>query len=337
MTSSPELTDRVAAAPRRFIGMHIHSFSMRFHLAHLEGFDVFRYIDFARDEGFTGVNISANGPGYRDLGGTTPAHFTSVRDHVRDRGLRLELDTSDTRPENMDRMLDVASACGADTLRVYTKYVGAVRDLIEWTVRDLALAARRAAAAGVLIVVENHEDFQGEAIAEIVARVDSPWVRALYDYGNSQMVGEDPLVALAAMGQWTSRVHLKDHVVLVDQRPDTTSERVVQGVPIGTGLLPIIEQTRRLYDFGVRRFCFENVWGYVAPVTVPTINLPESRPFSMHHDHAFCDARTLPVADAIEGELAAFRHGWDWLRTNLHAAGFEISPPASDGHIGRAD
>ncbi|HEY4332248.1 MAG TPA: hypothetical protein VGM78_06755, partial [Ilumatobacteraceae bacterium] len=98
--------------------MHIHSFSMRFHLSRLDGFDVFRYIDFARDEGFTGVNVSANGPGYRDLGGTTPKHFAAVRDHVRDSGLRLELDTSDTRAENLDRMLDVAAACGADTLRV---------------------------------------------------------------------------------------------------------------------------------------------------------------------------------------------------------------------------
>ena len=36
---------------------------------------------------------------------------------VVERGMRLELDTSDTRVDNMTTMLRVAAACGADTLR----------------------------------------------------------------------------------------------------------------------------------------------------------------------------------------------------------------------------
>ena len=60
------------------IAIHIHSFSLRFQFKYRDDFDVFSFIEFAQQQGFTGVNISANGPGYRDLSGTTEAHFKAV-------------------------------------------------------------------------------------------------------------------------------------------------------------------------------------------------------------------------------------------------------------------
>ncbi|MCU1392988.1 MAG: hypothetical protein JWM34_1416 [Ilumatobacteraceae bacterium] len=302
------------------IGMHIHSFGMRFHFQQPD-FDVFDFVDLARREGFTGVNVSANGPGHRDLRGTTPDHFDRVRHHVAGSGLRLELDTSDTRVEHLTTMLGVAAACGADTLRVYTKYAGTIDDLIDRSVSDLTAIAPVAERHGVLVVFENHEDFQGAAIARILERVDSPWVRALYDYGNSQMVGEDPFVALAAMAAHISRVHLKDHVMIVD-----ADRHWVQGVAVGDGRLPIIEQTRRLHAAGVRRFCFENVWGYVAPLLTDPDRLPGTPAFVLDDQHPRLDARDLPPADAVAQEQAAFRRGWDWLRASLADAGFTIEP-----------
>jgi 3-oxoisoapionate decarboxylase len=300
------------------ISMHIHSFSLRFRLRRPD-FNVFDFIDLAASEGFTGVNISANGPGFRDLGGTSPDHFAKVRAHLASRGMVDEIDTSDTRPAHLEEMIGVAVACGADTLRVYTKYTGTLGELLEWTVRDLAAIAPIAARHQILIVLENHEDFQGAEIAEILSRVGSPWVAGLYDYGNSQMVGEDPFEALAAMAPHTRRVHLKDHVIVVD-----SGRWWVQGVAIGDGLLPIIEQTSRLYDAGVRRFCFENVWGYAAPVLSDPGQLPATPWFSTSHRYNLLDARNLALDDAVEGEWTAFRSGWDWLRTELANAGFTI-------------
>jgi 3-oxoisoapionate decarboxylase len=303
------------------ISMHIHSFSLRFRLKHHPGFDVFAYIDTAADEGFTGVNISANGPGYRDLGGTTDSHFAAVRDHLEARSMRCEIDTSDTRLDNMTTMLGVASALGADRLRTYTKYRGALDDLIEWTIRDLRAVSPVAADLGIIVVLENHEDFQGAVIARILETVDHPNIRALYDYGNSQMVGEDPLDALRAMQPFVTTVHMKDHVIVTD-----AEGTIVQGVPIGVGLLPISEQTEMLYAGGLRRFCFENVWGYHAPVTVRASELPTSPSFSQHHHHARLDGRTLDPTTAVDLEWAAFRSAWDWLRTDLTEHGFTIAP-----------
>ncbi|MGF1666223.1 MAG: sugar phosphate isomerase/epimerase family protein [Acidimicrobiia bacterium] len=298
----------------RSIGMHVHSFSLRFHLRY-EAMNVFDYIDHARAQGFTGVNISANGPGFRDLGGISSAHLASVRQHLT--GMPCEIDTSSTEPEHVQHMLGVATAVGADTLRTYTRHTGDLPDIIERTIGDLVAVGPMAADAGVLVVLENHEDFTGPVIARILAAVDHPSIRALYDYGNSQMVGEDPIAALEAMAPYTARVHAKDHEIVEDHHG-----RWVQGVPMGAGRLPIIDQTNRLYAAGVRRFCFENVWSYVAPLRAATT--PDTPPFIPREGAVRIDGNLLAPVAAIEQERIAFDQGWSWFRRSLQEAGYTI-------------
>lgn len=303
----------------RAIEMHVHSFGLRFHLRY-GAMTVFDYIDHARDHGFTGVNISANGPGYRDLGGATASHLDAVRGHLD--GMPCEIDTSGTQPDHMARMLAVAAAVGADTLRTYTRHTGTDAEVIDRTIADLSAVAPMAASAGVLVVIENHEDFTGPAVAEIVSTVGHPSVRALYDYGNSQMVGEDPLDALEAMAPHTARVHAKDHLVVVDEEGTW-----IQGVEMGGGSLPIIELTERLYAAGVRRFCFENVWSYVAPLKATAI--PATPAFVPRPDLRRLDGATLAKDEAIDAERGAFERGWRWFRDRLAESGFVIEPSPS--------
>jgi hypothetical protein len=301
----------------KFIEMHIHSFSLRFQFKYRRDFDVFSYISLAQERGFTGVNISANGPGYRDLGGTTSEHFASVRACLQAHNMACEIDTSDTRVDNLQKMLSVASQLGAERLRVYTKYEAPLSEQIDWTVRDLQAIAPEAERLGITIVFENHEDFQGEVISRILAEVNHPRIRALYDYGNSQMVGEDPLQALRAMQAYIDAVHVKDHVIVNNEgRP------WVQGVPLGQGCLPIMEQTEALYAGGLRRFCFENVWGYVAKFKAE--NLTATAAFSLKHQHGLLDGALLPQSEALQQEWQAFELGWHWYQNALRSAGFVI-------------
>jgi len=299
------------------IEMHIHSFSLRFQFKYRSDFDVFTFISLAKDRGFTGVNISANGLEYRDLGGTTPQHFARVRACLQEHNMACEIDTSDTRVDNLQKMLVVASQLGAERLRVYTKYEATLSEQMEWTVRDLKTIAPEAERLGITIVFENHEDFQGAVISSILGKVDHPRIKALYDYGNSQMVGEDPMQALRAMQPYIDAVHVKDHVVLNSQ-----GQFWVQGVPMGQGLLPIMEQTQALYAGGLRRFCFENVWGYAARFKAE--NLPTSAPFSSKHPHSFLNGALLPESEALEQEWQAFESGWQWYQRALGSEGFLI-------------
>jgi sugar phosphate isomerase/epimerase len=294
---------------------------MRFHLRHraVTGYDVFAYMAEMASLGFTGVNVSANGAGFRDLCGTEPAHFAAVRAAVAERGLRLELDTSDTRVENMTTMLRVAAACGADTLRTYTKYDAPLAEVIPWTIRDLRAIAPLAEELGVLVVLENHEDFTGPVLADILGAVDHPWVRALYDYGNSQMVGEDPFDALDSMAPFIARVHAKDHVLL-----RTADGPVVQGVTFGTGRLDTLGTTNRLYAAGVRRFCFENVWSYCAPVKVPEASLPTTACFAWDDPARHLVGDRLDPAVAVADERVAFDDGLAAFHRMLADGGYAV-------------
>ena len=303
------------------IELHVHSFSLRYHLRYRDstGYDLFAYVAEMARLGFTGVNVSANGVGYRDLCGTSVGHFAAVRSAVVEHGMKLELDTSDTHIENMTTMLHVAAACGADTLRTYTKYSAPLADVIQWTTTDLRAIASLAADLGVLVVLENHEDFTGPVLAQILGAVDHASVRALYDYGNSQMVGEDPLDALAAMAPFIERVHAKDHVLL--RGPNGA---VVQGVPFGSGRLPVAEITDRLYALGVRRFCYENVWSYTAPLKCEPEELPATPCFEWDDNDRYLVGDELAPKVAVRAERVAFDDGLRALRQMLESHGYQV-------------
>lgn len=308
------------------------SYSYRYHYLHQPGFDVFRFLDIAAAEGFTGVSINANGANYRQLSGTSDDHFRAVRQRLESNRLRCDLETSDTAPAHMTRMLDVCQALGAKQLRTYMRHGGTVRETIERTIADLRVVAGLAEQAGVRVLLENHEDFTGPELAEILACVDHPWVAALFDYGNSMMVGEEPMTALAAIQPYVRSAHLKDHVCLM-QGDAADAQFWIIGCPIGQGVLPIIEITRRLAGAGLDQLIMSSVWGYKAPIRDRRADgrLGEGvfRVTASPSDELRCPyhaeelAKTDP-ARLLALELAAVAAGQQWLRSALAEAGLQV-------------
>lgn len=245
--------------------LYLHTYSLRFHLYHKPGFDVFAFIERAAAEGFAGVCLSANDASYRHLGGKEPARLAAIHAHLQAYKLLCDMDTSGTEPDHLRTMLYVAQAIGAQQLRTYTRYSLPPAQLVAQTTQDLQAIAPLAAGLGIRVLLENHEVMTGTEIAEVLTAVDSPWIGALFDYGNSQMVMEEPMAALAAMAPFSQSAHLKDHVMLSpEQSPD--GRLSVLGVPIGEGYLPIVPLTQGLLQWGCTRIAFESSWGYRAPV-----------------------------------------------------------------------
>ena len=109
-------------------------------------------------------------------------------------------------------------------------------------IADLRAIAPVCAAHGVDVLLENHEDFTGAELATILDAVGHPAVGALFDYGNSMMVGEEPAVALDAILPHARSAHLQGPRL----RRRAGRRAWVLGVPIGSGALPIADLTRRL-------------------------------------------------------------------------------------------
>jgi sugar phosphate isomerase/epimerase len=314
------------------------SYSYRHHYLHQPGFDVFQFLEIAAADGFTGVSINANGANYRQLSGTGADHFHAVRERLTRLRLRCDLETSDTAPAHMATLLQVGQAVGAEQLRTYMRHDGSVSETAARTIADLRIVACLAEQAGIRVLLENHEDFTGPELASILGAVDNPWIGALYDYGNSMMVGEQPLTALASILPFVRSAHLKDHVCIpADQTPD--GRLWVLGTPIGRGHLPIVEITRQLVAGGLDRLIMSSVWAYHAPIhdyrgdgRIGTGAFAFAEP---PFDPVDCPvaADTLAMTDPgrlVALELAAVQRGQIWLRHALADAGIEIVQRSSD-------
>ena len=175
--------------------------------------------------------------------------------------------------------------------------------MMERTIADLRAVMDHAERAGVTVVIENHEDFTGPELARIVEAVGHPRLGILYDYGNSQMVLEDPEEALDAVLPHVRAVHVKDHVMV---RPDDAGRLTVAGVPVGYGALPVEHLTRRLLDSDLRRITYENVWGYSAPIAPEFLLL---------------DPASVSSDDLVRLEQDAFTRGLDWFKASLKRLG----------------
>ena len=241
----------------------IHSFSLRHHFAYKPDFGAIDFAKMARAHGFQGLCLSLNDTNYRHLGGRSTDHMDRLRSYLETHDMSLEVDTSNTAPAHMSQMLKVAHRMGAKSLRTYTRHDGDTSSMMQATALDLARVVTEASELGITIVLENHEDFTGPELATIVKQVDHPNLKILYDYGNSQMVLEDPEAALDAVLPYVYSVHVKDHVMI---QAEHAGQLTVAGVPIGEGFLPLKKLTRRLLEQGLRRICFENVWSYTAPI-----------------------------------------------------------------------
>lgn len=309
------------------IDLTIHSFSLWHHFAHVPGFDAIAFARLAKSHGLSGISLSLNNPDYRHLGGRDPARMEALRGFLQQEGMSLEVDTSGTDPAHMRELLEVAAFMGAEVLRTYTRHSGTPAQMLAATQDDLAAVVADAERLGVTIVLENHEDFTGPELAEIVAGVDHPRLKILYDYGNSQMVLEDPEAALEAVLGHVHSVHVKDHVIV---RAEDAGRLTVAGVPMGEGALPIKRLTRRLLDAGLRRLAFENVWAYAAPIQAgrqPQADVVlgassfafAAPPFDPAH--LVLDQSQLAPQELVRLEDAALVRGLAWYKSVLKELG----------------
>ena len=114
---------------------------------------------------------------------------------------------------------------------------------------QLAAAFRRLAPvaeeADVVLAIENHADYRGHELAELVRHVDSPAVRARLDTANAYAVIEEPVDAAEALAPYVVATHLKDVLV----RPVSNGFLLtLVGCGLGEGDVDLVDCVRLLAE-----------------------------------------------------------------------------------------
>jgi sugar phosphate isomerase/epimerase len=184
----------------------------------------------------------------------TTAELQRTGDDLRAAGATIVVSDwlTQTPGESLKRPIACASALGASLLRLHlTPVLAGGRAALgeRWpalvaharTVLDAA--AREAAAIGLPLAVENHQDFTSE---ELIAIADeTPNVGIVMDTGNPFAAGEDPVAFARRAGSRIRHVHLKDYVAQFTPE----GYRLIR-CAIGDGCVPF-DELRTLLPSGV--------------------------------------------------------------------------------------
>jgi len=201
-------------------------------------------IDFCADLGFEAVDPT----GYYFKGYPTPASDEEVF-RVKRRAFRAGLDISgtgvrndfvladrsarDAQVEHVSRWIDVAGKLGAPVLRVFSG--GEVpegrteAEAREWVVSCLRSVVERAASRGVMIVLQNHNDFlkTADQVLELRRRVPSEWFGLNVDIG-SLRVGGDPYDEITKLAPHAYTWQLKELIYRGTREEKTDVRRVIR-------------------------------------------------------------------------------------------------------------
>jgi sugar phosphate isomerase/epimerase len=176
---------------------------------------------------------------------------------------------NDVDPKNWQKGVDEFRACieaaqevGARKIRVYAGswHPGDANRAAHWDQLRTALQvlANDAAAAGVILCVENHFGTMTQTAADtarLVREVDSPSVRVLYDQANLTFTHDEGWKeAFEVQGDLVGHVHVKDLVFKDANAPFRASdtarvkaeERAVMSRVVGAGVLPWTDILREL-------------------------------------------------------------------------------------------
>jgi sugar phosphate isomerase/epimerase len=265
-------------------------------------------------------------------------------DHGRDRDLTLVVSAWPAHEpgESLEEAVRVSTAVGARLLRLHLTPIleGARAALGErWPplvkhARDVLLdTAERARRAGLLVGVENHQDFGSEELLDMTAEAGAH-VGIVFDTGNPFAVGEDPVAFARRVAPRVFHLHLKDYRAVFTQ----DGYQLVR-CPIGDGAVPFAELldavTSRTTELSasiepgaldarhIRLFRPEWWQGYPVRSASELVTLLDR--LKRHRISADVDHRTPWERGATPDEITAYemndiRRSFDFVRSLVHPA-----------------
>jgi sugar phosphate isomerase/epimerase len=180
------------------------------------------------------------------LSSTEADYLKRIRASLEEREMFLELSVGGRLlkdEESFSRVASVAKHLGVTRLRTallggrrYEEFTGMKQweDFVaQWrpALRQIEPLLRR---HKLLLGVENHKDWLADDLAEMLRRINSPYLGACIDFGNNLALLEDSIEVARKLAPYVVTTHLKDMAISPHPEGFELSE-----VPLGDGLLPL--------------------------------------------------------------------------------------------------
>jgi sugar phosphate isomerase/epimerase len=151
----------------------------------------------------------------------------------------LERGQNWTAYEEMVAGIPKAKAIGADVMRVvgsslmfrHEPHGPQIKALVDMFKKAVKVAED----AGVKMAVENHIDFTGDEILQLLSEVGSPNFGLNFDTGNFLRLLDDPIASMEKLAPHVMATHVKD--LMPDKKARPTDWHFFAGVPVGEGLI----------------------------------------------------------------------------------------------------
>ncbi|WP_197535859.1 sugar phosphate isomerase/epimerase family protein [Photobacterium profundum] len=152
--------------------------------------DIFGFIEQAWKLGLDGVEINIIPdhnlhPEFGVLDGDDPVYLARVKEAIQFRNLYCELDARLTDEVSLTRAINIAKGIGADVIRTYINVNEFDPALMKKAITDVKKIVPLLRKNRIKLAIENHEDETADEIIAVVKGVDSIWVGAHCDVGNT--------------------------------------------------------------------------------------------------------------------------------------------------------
>jgi sugar phosphate isomerase/epimerase len=240
-----QLPFKRAGGPRLKTSLNAYSFNKMLS-DHLRGagkdMSLFELLDFCAEQNFDAIDPT----GYYFPGYPKPPSEAFLNDFKRrafvrgldisGTGVRTHFASADKAKrahdvQHVQEWVEVAARMGAPVLRVFAGAhpEGHAWDQVaEWMVADLKKCVEHGRNHGVIIGIQNHDDFlkTGEQTVKIVKMVDSEWFGVVVDTGAFST--PDPYKDIAAVASYAVNWQIKTHMGSKGARVRTDFKKIMQ-------------------------------------------------------------------------------------------------------------
>jgi sugar phosphate isomerase/epimerase len=145
------------------------------------------------------------------------AERSRVGRHAANLGLKVHLETSSTRRDDLAEAVEIARQVDSETVRCYPRYAGHVSEVMRQVIADLRALPELDPDRRFRFLLEQHEDLKSTELVRIVETLHNPRLSLLFDFGNMVNAYERPEEALAVMAPHVTEVHIKDIKIVPDR------------------------------------------------------------------------------------------------------------------------